>query len=206
MNLDSIEQVARLRDQREHALTLMRAISEGSLSNLDFFLDGKAYHLPAYLNEQFLRAAISYAAEKELVAVEAELRSLGVRLPDREEPAPTVDSAMSELKMYQKAWIRELGGSLRVKRHLIDALVVTTQEIREKASRYRKDVVSKDVHDRRVTELLEHNNKMEERMRTAERKLRAFMNGTPAEQLAFAVEQAAAVTIASIRTNTHLPE
>ncbi len=206
MNLENIEKIARLRDQRNIALTLTRAISEGSLANFDFSFEGRLYHLPAYLNEPFLRAAISYAAEKELVAIEAELRSLGVRLPDRENPPPTVDEAMSELKMYQKAWVRELGGSIFAKRHLIDALVLTTREIREKANRYRKDVVPKDVHDRRVTELLEFNNKLEQRAREAERKLKKYLTGSPAERLAFAVEQAAASTIAAIRTETPQPE
>jgi len=36
-----------------------------------------------------------------------------------------------ELKMYKEAWIRELGGTLYRKSHLIDALCLTTLMLRE---------------------------------------------------------------------------
>lgn len=39
--------------------------------------------------------------------------------------------AEAELRMYRRAWIRELGGRLIPKHHEIDALVLTTRRLRE---------------------------------------------------------------------------
>lgn len=38
-----------------------------------------------------------------------------------------------EWEMYRDAWIRELGGNVMRKTHLIDALVLTTRKMREDA-------------------------------------------------------------------------
>lgn len=201
MNLENLEEIARLRDLREGALKLTNAAFTCPLSEISVYSEGGRIDVKKFANEKYLRAAISYAAEMVLDNTEKGLSELGVSMPRREASTPpTVESAMSSLKMYQNAWLRSLGGSIRNKRHFIDALVVTTEEIVEKAKRWPGDgFISRKDHDRRVTELLEHNNKMEERMREAERKLRRFMEATPAERLAFAVEQAAASTIAAIK-------
>lgn len=200
MNLESIEEVTTLRDQRAEAIKLRDGVWNGSLDNFEVWIEGERHVVLHTVSDKYLRAAISYNAEALVDSIDKRLKELGVSMPrlERSGEPPTVESAMSELKMYQNAWIRELG-PFRQKHHLIDGLVVATRELREKADRYRKDTVPKAEHDRRVTELLQHNNAMEERMRTAQRELKRFMNGTPAERLAFAVEHAAASTIAAIK-------
>lgn len=203
MRLESIDEILSLRDQRATAVKLRDGAFNGSLGNFDIWIEGDRFQILGVINEQYLRAAISYNAEALVDAIDKRLAQLGVSMPrlERSEP-PTVESAMAEVKMYQTAWVRELGGSIRNKRHFIDALVLTTREMRAKADRFREDVIAKAEHDRRVTELLQHNNKMEDRMRAAERKLKRFMDGTPSDRLAFAVEQAAASTIAAIKEDS----
>jgi len=45
------------------------------------------------------------------------------------------DELAHELDMYRRAWIRELGGRLISKTHEIDALVLTTRQLREDTQR-----------------------------------------------------------------------
>lgn len=45
----------------------------------------------------------------------------------------------ADLEMYQRAWIRELGIHLHNKSHLIDALVLSTRDLREKADRFDRE-------------------------------------------------------------------
>jgi hypothetical protein len=45
-----------------------------------------------------------------------------------------------EYEMFVKAWQRELGGKLIPKTHLIDALVLTTRDIREELEQLRKPI------------------------------------------------------------------
>ena len=199
MNLDNLDEITRLRGQRDYALKLTKAISAGDLGDFHVWIDGQQLKFLPFVNEPFIRAAISYAAEMELDIAEKRLKELGVSMPRRDETVPTVEIAMSQLKMYQNSWVRALGGSVRNKRHLIDALACTTEDLRKKAMMHSGPVVAKALHDARVTELLEFNNRAEQRAREAERKLKRFMEGTPAERLAFAVEQAAASTTAAIK-------
>lgn len=200
MNLESLEEIAALRDQRAEAIKLRDGVWTGSLGNFDVWIEGVRHIVLGTVNEKYLRAAISYNAEALVDSIDKRLIELGVSMPrpSRQEP-PTVESAMSELKMYQNAWVRSLGGSIRNKRHFIDALVVTTEEMRSKAERYRKEVVPKAEHDARVTELLEFNNQLEQRARDAERKLKEHLAGSDAERMALAVGRAAAEVMADVR-------
>lgn len=206
MKIESIEEVLTLRNERAAALKLRDGVWNGLLGNFDVWIEGERHQVLSTVSEKYLRAAISYNAEALVDSIDQRLRELGVSTPrlERSKP-PTVEAAMSELKMYQNAWLRSLGGSIRNKRHLIDALVVTTEEMRDLAQKHTlRPSVPKAVHDARVTELLEFNNKLEQRARDAERKLKAFMDGTSAERLAFAVEHAAATVISDIRTSKFL--
>jgi hypothetical protein len=212
MNIDNVDEIIRLRDRRANAakaLSLMRLGVSCHLTVMD--QSGAVFETMDLLSRNLIRGAIAQVAEAEIRVTNARLQQLGVSMPkhDQEEPEPDAFGALSkelketrhELDMYRSAWIRELGGSgaLIGKRHLIDALCLTTQKMREDARKYQPDVVSKAEHDGRVTELLEHNNKMEERMRAAQRELKRFLDGTPAQRLAFAVEKAAAETIAALK-------
>lgn len=214
MNLDNIPEIVRLRNQRDRAhqtISLMRASTSAHLTVMD--QDEKVFDTFDLLSPHLIRGAVAMVAMQELEVIESRLRQLGVSLPAKEpEPEQTVEALTKELTatrrdldMYRNAWERELGGNLAPKRHLIDALCVTTAQMREKAEKFSsKPTVTKVEHDRRVTELLEFNNLAEERARAAERKLKAFIAGTNAEKLALAVEQAAAVVISDIRTSQFL--
>jgi len=52
-----------------------------------------------------------------------------------------------EFDMYRRAWIRELGGRLIPKTHEIDALVLTTQRLREDTQRETMQLCSKALRE-----------------------------------------------------------
>jgi hypothetical protein len=209
MNLDSINEIVRLRDQRSRAQRAIALMRMGASTSLTVIEDGgNVFETFDLLSSNLVRGAVAAVAFQELEVIEDRLRQLGVAMPPKDpEPEQTIEAVSKELyatrrdlDMYRNAWLRELGGTLVRKRHLIDALCLTTAEMRSKAEQFStKPTVTTDDHDRRVTELLKFNNELEQRARDAERKLKKFMNGTPAERLAFAVEQAAASTIAAIQ-------
>lgn len=208
MQLDNIDAIKSLRDQRSRVYQVIALMRSGTSAHLTVMHDGEVYETFDLLSPPLVRGAIVMAAQQELDVIEDRLRGLGVTLPAKEaEPEQTVEGLNKELQltlrdldMYRNAWARELGPHMGRKRHLIDALVVGTERMREKADKFiAGPTVPKADHDARVTELLQFNNKTEERAREAERKLKKFMNGTPAERLAFAVEQAAAATISAIK-------
>lgn len=209
MNLASLPEISRQSTRRDRAWQLVTLMRRGTSTHLTVMdTDEKVFEVFDLLSANILRGAIAKVAEETAEDAEECLRKLGVTMPAKPaEPEPTVEALTEEVRktrreldMYRNAWLRSLGGKVRPKAHLIDALVVTTEDMREKADRYvAKPSIAKTEHDARVTELLEHNNTMEERMRKAQRDLKRFMDGTPAERLAFAVEQAAASTIAAIK-------
>lgn len=63
-----------------------------------------------------------------------DLRNNESRLVDR---TRELKAAESELGMYANAWRRELGDELIGKNHLIDALVLTTEWMRERADNFK---------------------------------------------------------------------
>lgn len=47
-----------------------------------------------------------------------------------------IRSLQNDLEMYRNAWLRELGGMVFRKAHLIDALVLTTRHMKRQADRF----------------------------------------------------------------------
>lgn len=203
MKHDSLSKVAPLVALREEAVNLIDALRDGHLTGTSLLHDDRIVRIsPNLVNEEHVRQAMMESAYEAIASIDKDLNALGVSTPKMIERPETLDQWKQAAEQYLRVWVREMGGKLINKRHLIDALSLTTREMYEKSQLHSEPVVSKAEHDRRVTELLEFNNKLEQRARTAERKLRAFMDGTPAARLAMAVEMAAANTLASIRTNT----
>lgn len=204
MDLDSIDKAAQLRDQRARVEALFQASRAGSLGSFTIWFEGVELKVANIIPTDLITAAVARAADLEINRIDEDLRRLGVTVKERQkEEIPTEKAynlALADVEMYRKAWIRTLGGKLLPKRHLIDALCLTTEEMVRRATRFGDEpMIPKSEHDRRVTELLEHNNAMEQRMREAQRALKRFMDGSPADRLALAVEQAAASTIAAIK-------
>ena len=200
MNHYNVEKVVVLLKRRAEAEALIRAAAEGSMDNCVLYFGGEKFEVrPDLVPRDNIRQTIIEAAYDVLYATDRDLHSLGVSTPTLPKRLETLEQWKQKAEMYLRVWIRELGGKLRQKPHLIDALAITTAEMRNKAEQYSSDpVIDAGYHSRRVTELLEHANKLEERARSAERKLKEYLAGSPAEKLAFAVAQAAAETIASL--------
>lgn len=211
MNIDNVDEIVRLRDLRHKAATVVTLMRRGEFLGLTVMdSNGGVFETTNLLSQNLLRGAVAQVAQEEIRVTNERLAQLGVSIPkhERDEPEPQTVEALNkdlgetrrELDMYRNAWLRSLGGKVKPKAHLIDALVITTEEMKSRADRYIEgDVVSKADHDRRVTELLTFNNTLEQRMREARRELHRFLSGTPAERLAFAVEKAAAQTIAELK-------
>lgn len=72
---------------------------------------------------------------------EVGLRVLEAKLKQAERER---DDWKHEYQMFVNAWRRELGGKLINKWHLIDALVLTTRELREERNRLRKEKTEKE--------------------------------------------------------------
>lgn len=66
-----------------------------------------------------------------------ELGEVGIRVFERKafEEARRAEDWRHEFNLYRTAWLRELGGKLIPKRHDIDAFVLTTRALRERAER-----------------------------------------------------------------------
>jgi hypothetical protein len=45
----------------------------------------------------------------------------------------------ADFRMYREAWLRELGGRTFPKAHLLDALVLTTRDLKRKADRFDRE-------------------------------------------------------------------
>ncbi|WP_454629679.1 hypothetical protein [Bradyrhizobium cenepequi] len=198
MKLDFLDEAVRLRNRRQTAQRLADVITTGTI---DFTVWDECHqtHVLGTINTEFVRSAVRHAVGLTIYEIDCRLAELGM-CPKPPEPKPEApDQLLIEIASIQNSWIRALGGRLKPKRHLIDALVMTTEETVERARKYNPETVPKAMHEARVTELLQFNNKLEERARAAERKLHAFMNGTDADRLAFAVEKAAAQVISDIK-------
>jgi hypothetical protein len=198
MKHDSFAEVGKLLALREKAVSIVDAARSGSMSVTSIFHEGSMIKISGdVVPEEYLRQAIIDASFDAITSADKQLNVLGVSTPEISEPPENIDDWRRAAEMYLRVWARELG-SVEPKRHLIDSLALATQRLREKAMLHSGPVVPKAVYDARVKELIEFNNRLEERARVAERKLKKFMDGSDAERLALAVEQAAAATIASI--------
>lgn len=134
MNLDDVEEVVTLRNHRQKALGLRDAARRGSMGDLSVWLEGERFDAWSIISTEPVRSAIIVACEEFVIATDKKLAALGVR-PSRvlDETPRTVDDWKRSAEMFSRAWLRELGGRLVPKAHFIDALVLTTQQLREKA-------------------------------------------------------------------------
>ncbi|MGR4927361.1 hypothetical protein ACIPUD_11195 [Bradyrhizobium sp. CAR08] len=204
MKHDSLGRVSQLLVQRESAAQIIEAARDSYLEPVWLLTkDTRVKVLQTVVPEDYVRQAIIEAGYDALRAIDKELNSLGVSTPKIEDQPETLDAWRRAAEMYLRVWVRELGGSLYPKRHLIDSLALTTERMRKRADLHEGPVVPKAEHDRRVQELLEANNEYLERARVAERALKAHLDGSPAERLALAVARTAAETIAAIRGDSN---
>lgn len=196
--LDFLDEAVRLRDRRQSAQRLADAITSGH-AEFNVWNEGRVNDVFATIDTEFVRSAVRHAVGLTIYEIDCRLAELGM-CNKPEEPKPiSSDVLLTEIASLQNSWIRALGGRLKSKRHLIDALVMTTEEMVDLAGKYKRDTVPKAEHDRRVTELLEANNEYLERARKAERALKAHLEGSDAERLALAIGRTTAEVIAAIR-------
>jgi HEPN domain-containing protein len=83
------------------------------------------------------RAPCPYVKEYGTESAHCELAETGIKVFERKfkDAERLANDWRHEFNMYRTAWIRELGGKLIPKTHDIDALVLTTKALREKAER-----------------------------------------------------------------------
>ncbi len=126
MKIEDAEKIALLREVRQEVLDLHDAARDGLISMLQVVRGGKEYPVFPLLPREPFRSAIIETAADRLVALNKELAALGVSTPKFEVVEMDKDGWRRTAEMYLRAWIRELGGRLFNKTHLIDALVLTS--------------------------------------------------------------------------------
>jgi hypothetical protein len=139
MNLENIDEVKSLRDHRERASKLADRMYTASLDNWGVFVEGEQYLIGSVVSTEYARQAVIEACADKIADIDERLRELGVTTPRHNPAERDAVSLRRDLEMYVRAWIRELGGKLRPKAHLIDALVLTTADLRKKAEGRRDD-------------------------------------------------------------------
>lgn len=148
MNLDQIEEVTRLKNHRQKAIDLRKIVSKAvigcAIEGQDVF---------SVISAEYVRAAIDCACTDSIIATEKKLSGLrvGVKNPEPTDVEGTAESWRSWAMMLQGAWLRELGGKLIRKSHFIDALVLTTREMREKAESRPKPEIKKTFWQRHLS-------------------------------------------------------
>ncbi|TAI67624.1 hypothetical protein [Bradyrhizobium sp. Leo170] len=166
MKHDSIGQVSTLLAKREEATKIAEAARIGLLEPIRILHEGQIVITPGTIvPEEYVRQAVIEAAYECIRSIDKELNKLGVSTPPLEEEPETIEEWKQAANRYLRVWVRELGGRLKNKHHLIDALAIATAEMREKAELHSVPVVPKAMHEERVTELIQFNNKLEERAR-----------------------------------------
>jgi len=134
MKLDNLEEVTTLKNDREKAIGLRTAARCGRVGDFYIWDQGAKFNVWSVISEEPVRSAIIVACEEFIIATDKRLRQLGVVVSDPIEESPaTIDDWKRCAEMYSRAWLRELGGKLLPKRHFIDALVLTTRHLRERA-------------------------------------------------------------------------
>lgn len=104
------------------------------------WLEGRQMNVFGVISQEPIRAAVAVAAIDYVDKIDEELRTLGVTPPrdiDRPPQNDTVQQWKETAEMFQRAWLRELGGNLIPKTHFIDALVLTTRDVVERAAKAR---------------------------------------------------------------------
>lgn len=136
MNIEAFITVAKLHEERSRALNLLEAAKTGSLGGLHIWHNGDCYETFDIISNEPVRQAVIEAAIDLLVATNKRLADLGVRTPPFDVPEMDAAGWRRTAEMYLRAWLRELGGKLYPKSHLIDALVLTTQEMKKRADAF----------------------------------------------------------------------
>lgn len=135
MKMEDIDRVAKLRNDRQLAERLVDAARCGHVGEFTILHEGGAARVFNIISAEPIRAAVAIAGHDLMDKIDEELRSLGVSTPRQSERSPgTAEEWKRTAEMYQRAWLRELGGHSRLlpKRHFIDALVGTTRDLRER--------------------------------------------------------------------------
>jgi len=136
MKLDDIEEVIGLRNHRNLAVGLHEAARSGYLGDWTVQHDGRGFGVFAIISAEPIRQAVMHACSDFIVKTDARLRALGVEAPEHKASERDLASWKDEADMLARAWLRELGNRVFPKSHLIDALVLTTRDIRQKAERF----------------------------------------------------------------------
>lgn len=131
MNLASMKKVKELAERRENAIA-SRKLAANSASPL------LAYQVEC-LPLDLINGMMTEALTNEIVAIESELRKLGVSV-GRDEPAivDTAENWKAQAGMYDRAWQRELGTFMGVNHHKIDALVSGTSAVVREVQLFRR--------------------------------------------------------------------
>jgi len=151
MELTDLETITALNKEREELIKLRQ---ENETHEPQTFIAGQG--ISSLIPSEIVRAAIYHALHERLVAIDSKLFSLGVRVGNHH-IARAGDAAawQRESDMFKGAWLRELGGKLINKSHFIDALVLTTREMKERDEMFKPlvqalDRLSETVKDKKM--------------------------------------------------------
>lgn len=137
MRLDNLKYVESLKERRDAAIRLRNfANAPGADVKGYLGLGSEIVQLTQSAPKDLVLAAFREIGTDEIVRVEAELARFGV-VVDKPEPVieATAESWKRQAGMYERAWRRELGHFLGNNRHLIDALVTGTANLRRAAEK-----------------------------------------------------------------------
>lgn len=192
MNLDNLKSVIELQAVRARAVRLMEAASTGHLQRFEVLYEGVCLDVMGVVSRDQIRQAIIESCDDLIRTTDKSLNSLGVATPALVVQNDTIEGWKRTAEMYLRAWLRSIGGKVPSKAHLIDALVIATEEIKYKADRFSPAAVPKALHDARVKELIEDNNRHQQEARDARRALAEYRALSPSDRLAADVYRAVA--------------
>jgi hypothetical protein len=133
MKIEDIDEVAALRNHREAARKLAARAKGALLDDWSLWTEGEKIVVRNVISVEYLRQAVIEGCVDKIADIDERLRQLGVSAPLHPSPERDAKSLRRDLEMYVRVWIRELGGKLRPKAHLIDALALTTEDLRKRA-------------------------------------------------------------------------
>ncbi len=136
MKLSDLEKVNELQHKRAELQEIYLAAITGRVNSVVYDEDNE-YKIGDALPNDVIRHGIVDGCRREIHQLEEDLKVLGVDIKDRiGYPNKTTEFWKGQFEMYQRAWLRSLGGRTIPKRHEIDALVLTTQRHVEEAGHY----------------------------------------------------------------------